>query len=78
MIYAQGVKYIAILFSSLFRFFSGQHWVKGPTYGCNNKICRGARPHCEDPNAQEWGCFCVNPNRFQDGSKCVKKCPLYP
>lgn len=56
----------------------GQKLAIGPTMECDNMICRGAMPICEDPTVTVLRCFCKNPALIMDGAKCVKTCPLYP
>jgi hypothetical protein len=57
---------------------AGQAWLEGDTPQCDTRICRGARPVCEDPPELVFKCRCTDPNEKMDGDKCVKQCPLYP
>lgn len=57
---------------------TGMEWKEGPTWDCDNQVCRGARPMCEDETARIMGCFCKKANQSKDGDKCVTQCPLYP
>jgi hypothetical protein len=59
-------------------YFLGKHWVEGPTWDCDNRVCRGAMPYCQDETARTWACFCINPNAKADGDRCVLRCPFYP
>lgn len=56
----------------------GMEWKEGPTSECDNHVCRGAQPICEDDTVRIMGCFCKKANQSKDGDKCVTQCPLYP
>lgn len=56
----------------------GMEWKLGPTWDCDNQVCRGIQPICIDETYKVMGCFCKNQNQSKDGDKCVTHCPLYP
>ena len=50
----------------------------GPTWACDNTICRGAQPLCEDPNLQEHRCRCKKGFVYFNSACRKPPCPLYP
>ena len=56
----------------------GMTWEEGPTWDCDNAVCRGAMPVCQDEAARVFDCFCTDKSQSKDGSACVEQCPLYP
>lgn len=56
----------------------GMEWKEGPTWDCDNEVCRGMQPMCQNETARVMGCFCENPQQSKDGDQCVSQCPLYP
>ncbi|CRK92649.1 CLUMA_CG006205, isoform A [Clunio marinus] len=56
----------------------GQVYRLGPTWDCDDRICRGYLPYCENPEERVARCFCEDPLESMDGNRCVRICPPYP